>query len=239
VVRIDSPGGDGNASDLIWRELVRARKEKKKPVVASMADVAASGGYYVAAGADEIWAEPQTITGSIGVFVGHFDAEELYGKLGLHMVTVRRGASADLFSTARDLTDRERATLQGWVEGFYSQFLDRVAEARKMDKAEVDKVARGRVWTGEQALQRKLVDHLGGLDDAIAAARERAGISAGDEIEVVDEVSAQVGLSDLAVAKALEGVKLPSVLSRAMRAARLVGEPNTIRAILPFDLEVR
>src|SRR5258708_10138290 len=96
VVRIDSPGGDGNASDLIWRELVRARKEKKKPVIASMGDVAASGGYYVAAGADEILAEPSTITGSIGVFIGPFPAGHLFDTLWLHFVTVKRGACAHL-----------------------------------------------------------------------------------------------------------------------------------------------
>src|SRR5205085_10446964 len=94
VVRVDSPGGDGTASDLIWRELVRARKEKKKPVIASMGDVAASGGYYVAAGADEIFAEPGTVTGSIGVFIGHFDATALFDKLGLNLTTVKRGRSA-------------------------------------------------------------------------------------------------------------------------------------------------
>src|SRR5205085_11117220 len=143
VVRIDSPGGDGNASDLIWRELVRARKEKKKPVIASMGDVAASGGYYVAVGADEILAEPSTITGSIGVFIGHFDAHELYGKLGLNLTTVKRGRSADLFSTSRDLSDKERAMMQGWVEGFYSTFLDRVAENRRLAKDDVDRMARG------------------------------------------------------------------------------------------------
>src|SRR5205807_1954820 len=105
VVRIDSPGGDGTASDLIWRELVRARKEKMKPVIASMGDVAASGGYYVAAGADTIFAEPATITGSIGVFVGHFDASALLGKLGLNLITLKRGASADLFNPERSLTE--------------------------------------------------------------------------------------------------------------------------------------
>ena len=235
VVRIDSPGGDGNASDLIWRELVRARKEKKKPVVASMGDVAASGGYYVAAGADEIFAEPQTITGSIGVFAGHFNLHELYSGLGLNLTTVKRGESADLFSTARPLTDKERAMFQGWVEGFYSTFLDRVAEGRKLDKAEVDKVARGRVWTGAQALERKLVDRLGGLDDAIASARQRAGV---DDAEVIDQVSPQVGLSDLAMAGTLTSLPLFSSWARAARAAAIVGEPGTLRAILPYDLEV-
>jgi protease-4 len=238
VVRIDSPGGDGNASDLIWRELVRARKEKKKPVIASMGDVAASGGYYVAAGADEIWAEPSTLTGSIGVFIGHFDAQQLFGKLGLSLVTVKRGESADLFSTARELTEAERKTLQSWVEGFYQQFLGRVAEARHLSKEDVDKVAQGRVWTGAQALERKLVDRLGGLDGALAAAKARAGLGADAQVELDDEVSGAVEVTDLIGASALSAV--PGDLApRALRALHLLGEPGTLRAALPFDLEVR
>src|SRR6266849_3972911 len=177
VVRIDSPGGDGSASDLIWRELVRARKEKGKPVVASMGDVAASGGYYVAVAADEIYAEPSTVTGSIGVFVGKFDLEELYRELGLKLVTNKRGKSADLFSTARALTDEERRTLQGWVEAFYDQFVDRVAEGRHLPRERVDELGRGRVWTGHQALERGLVDKMGGLREAIEAAKARAGLA--------------------------------------------------------------
>ncbi len=235
VVRIDSPGGDGNASDLIWRELQRARKEKKKPVIASMGDVAASGGYYVAAGADEIFAEPSTITGSIGVFVGRFDAEELYRKLGLNLVTVKRGESADLFATNRATTDAERKTLQGWVENFYDQFVERVAEARHMSKAEVDRVARGRVWTGAQAMERKLIDGFGGLPDAVAAAKKRAGIAADEPIDLDDETWLPVELQDLAGANALADLPFAG---RALRALQLLGEPGTLRAILPYDLEV-
>ena len=236
VVRIDSPGGDGNASDLIWRELVRARKEKKKPVIASMGDVAASGGYYVAAGADEIWAEPSTVTGSIGVFVGHFDAEELFGKLGLNMTTVKRGKSADLFSPARDLNDTERKTLQSWVDSFYEQFLGRVSESRGLSRDEVDKVARGRVWTGAQALSRKLVDHLGGLDDALRAAKKRAGLEG--DVEIDDQIETTVDVGDFASVGILSA--LPAgVGPRAIRALQLLGEPGTMRAALPFDLEIR
>src|SRR6267143_3448704 len=183
VVRIDSPGGDGTASDLIWSELVRARKVKGKPVIASMGDVAASGGYYVAAGADAIFAEPGTVTGSIGVFVGHFDASELMGKLGLNLETVKRGASADLFSPNRSLTERERKTLQSWVDNFYDGFVSRVAEARGLSKADVDRVAQGRVWTGAQALDRGLIDRIGGLEDALAEAKRRAGLGPDSEIE--------------------------------------------------------
>ena len=236
VVRIDSPGGDGNASDLIWRELVRARKEKKKPVIASMGDVAASGGYYVAAGADEIWAEPSTVTGSIGVFIGHFDAEELFGKLGINMTTVKRGASADLFSPARDLNDTERKTLQTWVDSFYDQFVERVSQARGLSKAQVDAVARGRVWTGAQAQARQLVDHLGGFDDAIWSAKKWANI--GGEVEIDDEIESRVELSDFAGPGVLSAV--PGNLGpRAVRALRLLGDPGTLRAALPCDLEVR
>jgi protease-4 len=238
VVRIDSPGGDGTASDLIWRELVRARKEKKKPVIASMGDVAASGGYYVAAGADAIFAGPATITGSIGVFVGHFDASALFGKLGLNLVTVKRGESADLFNPHRSLSDAERKTLQAWVDDFYDVFVSRVAEARGLTSAEVHRVAQGRVWTGSQALERKLVDRLGSLEEALAEAKRRAGFAADDEIEVDDEEALRIDLTSFAGATALDVVPF-GLGPRALRAFSLLGDPDTLRAALPFDLEVQ
>jgi protease-4 len=238
VVRIDSPGGDGTASDLIWRELIRARKEKGKPVIASMGDVAASGGYYVAAGADAIFAEPGTVTGSIGVFIGHFDAEGLLGKLGLNLETVKRGASADLFTPNRALSEAERKTLQTWVDGFYDEFLARVSQARGLSRTEVDRIAQGRVWTGAQALERKLVDRLGGLEDALAEAKRRAGLSPDDEVELDDEESVEVDLTDFAGLTALDLAPM-GMGPRAIRALRLLGEPGTLRAAMPFDLEVQ
>ena len=238
VVRIDSPGGDGTASDLIWRELVRARKEKRKPVIASMGDVAASGGYYVAAGADAIFAEPATITGSIGVFIGHFDAEELLSKLGLHLETVKRGESADLFTPNRKLTDRERSMLEGWVKSFYGEFVSRVAEARGLSVQEVDKVAQGRVWTGSQALERRLVDRLGGFEDALAEAKRRSGLSRDDEVELDDEEPISFELTDSIGSAALDIAPM-GLGPRAIRAMRLLVEPGTLRAVLPFALEVQ
>ena len=237
VVRIDSPGGDGTASDLIWRELYRARKEKKKPVVASMGDVAASGGYYVAAGADEILAEPGAVTGSIGVFIGHFDAQELLGKLGLSMVTTKRGESADLFAPNRSLTDLERKTMQAWVDDFYKTFVERVSEARGLAFDEVDKIARGRVWSGAQALERHLIDKLGSLDEAIVEAKLKAGYATDAPLEVEDESEANFSLSDFSGGGV--SAQLPQAMTRAFKAVHLLGEPGTIRAALPFDLEVR
>ena len=248
VVRIDSPGGDGNASDLIWRELVRARKEKMKPVIASMGDVAASGGYYVAVGADEIFAEPSTITGSIGVFIGHFDASALYGKLGLAFSTARRGASADLFSTSRALTGKERVMLQDWVESFYAQFVARVAEGRRMTPAAVDAVARGRVWSGSQAKERGLIDALGGFTEAVARAKERAGLSRDAEVVLDDEGHPGADLLDAAfsgaLARAIEESPIARALpqgdaARVVRALGALGEPGTLRARMPYELELR
>jgi protease-4 len=248
VVRIDSPGGDGNASDLLWRELIRARKEKGKPVIASLGDVAASGGYYVAVAADEIFAEPSTITGSIGVFIGHFDASALYGKLGIAFSTARRGASADLFSTARALTDKERAMLQDWVESFYAQFVARVAEGRRMTPASVDAIARGRVWSGSQAKDRGLIDALGGFTEAVARAKERAGLSRDAEVVLDDEGRPGADLLDAALSGALARAIEESPIARALpqgEAARVVralgalGEPGTVRARMPYDLELR
>jgi protease-4 len=235
VVRIDSPGGDGTASDLIWRELIRAREEKHKPVVASMGDVAASGGYYVAVAADQIYAEPSTITGSIGVFIGKFDLHSLYGGLGLTLVTNKRGESADLFTTARPLTDAERQMMQGWVDAFYEQFVERVAKGRNLSAQQVDALGRGRVWSGAQAMERGLVDRMGGLTDALREARRRAGFEAGEEIAVDDPGRSESRIGpDVQVLPA----QLRGLSEGAARVLSLLGEPGTLRAALPFDLEV-
>jgi protease-4 len=234
VVRVDSPGGDGNASDLIWRELVRA-KEKGKPVVASMGDSAASGGYYVAVAADEIYAEPSTITGSIGVFIGKFDLEDLYHSLGLKFVTNKRGKSADLFSSTRAMTPEERRMMQAWVDVFYGQFVDRVAQGRHLPRERVEELARGRVWSGQQAIERGLIDKLGGLREAIQAAKVRAGIAPEEQVTLDDPGKRELGVAP--VLQLLPGALRPAS-ERAVRALSLLGVPGTLRAALPFDLEV-
>jgi protease-4 len=181
VLRIESPGGDAYASDLVWREVVRARR-KGKPVVASMGDLAASGGYLVAAAADEIVAEPSTITGSIGVFAAKPDLGGLLERLSVQRDAAARGDKAQLLSLLRPWSEGERAAVQRQIDAFYGLFLDHVAEGRKLSRAEVEAVAGGRVWTGQQALERRLVDRLGTLADAVAAARGRAGPAASDAV---------------------------------------------------------
>jgi len=175
VLRIESPGGDGLASDLVWREVVRARR-KGKPVIASMGDVAASGGYLVAAGADAIVAEPSTLTGSIGVFAAKPDLGGLLDKLSVRRDAAARGDKAQLLSLMRPWTEAEQKVVQKQVDAFYGLFLDRVAEGRKLPRAEVEALAAGRVWTGRQALERHLVDRIGTLADAVAMARAAAGL---------------------------------------------------------------
>lgn len=179
VLRVDSPGGDALASDLIGREIALAR-QRGKPVIASMGDLAASGGYLVACGADAIVAQPTTLTGSIGVFVVKPDFSGLLAKLGVNVVTVKRGENATLRSTSKPWSDSERAAVERAIRGFYDVFLSRVAEGRGMQRADVERLAGGRVWTGAEALERRLVDRLGSLADAIALARERAHLD-GDE----------------------------------------------------------
>lgn len=176
VLRIDSPGGSALASDLILREVERLREEK--PVVVSMSDVAASGGYYIAARASRIVAEPATITGSIGVVTGKFATgrfqEEL---LGITHDPLQRGANADLFSQLTPFDERQMPRMRERVDEIYGRFLDHVAEGRKLERSAVEAVAAGRVWTGHDALAAGLVDELGGLDRAIALAREEAKVA--------------------------------------------------------------
>ncbi len=182
VLRIDSPGGDGLAADLMYRAVLQAKK--KKPVVASMGDVAASGGYYAAMGADEIWASESTITGSIGVFYLKPSVHDLAEKLGVNHVTVPRGAlvgSSDYFDP---WTDAQRESVQKWINAFYDTFITEAATSRNLAKDAVDKVARGRVWSGEDAKAHGLVDQMGGLADAIRSAKIRAGLKPEANVDV-------------------------------------------------------
>ena len=183
VLRIDSPGGAATAADIIWRELRLAREQK--PLVASMADVAASGGYYIAAPAHAIVAHPGTLTGSIGVFSGKFAAAGAFDKLGIGVDGVTYGAQADIFSPVDRFSDAARTAMQAQVDDTYERFLEVVAEGRAMSRDEVHTVAQGRVWTGRQALARGLVDELGGLRRAVVLAQVQAGIDAEAEVTLV------------------------------------------------------
>jgi protease-4 len=173
VLRIDSPGGSYVASDTIWREVVRARAAGK-PVVVSMADVAASGGYYIAMAADAIVAQPGTLTGSIGVLGGKPVIASLLQRAGVSVDTVTEGRHADMFTTTRPFSDEEWARLNTWLDRIYADFTSKVADARGLSMDQVHDVARGRVWTGADAAANGLVDHLGGLETAVALARRKA-----------------------------------------------------------------
>jgi protease-4 len=174
VLRIDSPGGSGYASDLIWRELELAKEDK--PVVASMGNIAASGGYYIACGADRVFVNPTTLTGSIGVFGLKFVTEGLYNKLGIRRETFKRGEHADALSDSREYTPEEDSILQVQVDWFYKQFVDKVAEGRGLSFEQVDSVAQGRIWAGSDAFEVGLVDSVGGLLVAIDWAKQKAGL---------------------------------------------------------------
>jgi protease IV len=174
VFRIESPGGSAMASDVIWREVQITAKVK--PVIVSMGGIAASGGYYAAAPASRIFANPLTITGSIGIFYGKADVVELLRKIGVTVETYKTSPKADAESIFRPFTPEEKVELQKKVGQFYDTFLSRVSEGRGISKGDVDKVGQGRVWTGQQAHDRKLVDELGGLRQALAYARQVAGL---------------------------------------------------------------
>ena len=172
VLRIESPGGSSLASDVMWRELKLLRQ--KKPLIVSMGAVAASGGYYVASVSRDVYALPLTITGSIGVFYGKADVSGLLSKIGVTVDTYKTTPRADAETMFRGFTDDETRELEHKVDQFYQVFLDRVSEGRGMRREDVDAIGKGRVWTGQQAFDRHLVDHLGGIREALDAAREAA-----------------------------------------------------------------
>jgi protease-4 len=241
VLRIDSPGGSPLASDLIW-QAIRDVRAAGKPVVASLSDVAASGGYYVASAADAIVSQPQTLTGSIGVFVIRPVLAGLMEKLGVGVESITRGARADLLLSTRPLSAETRAVLREDVQHTYERFLARVAEGRGLERAEVDAVARGRVWTGEQALEVGLVDRLGGIPEAVVAAKEKVGLAADADVLLVQypppkPVAQQLveALQGGGVSLALPGV--PSGLRDLVAAlgALPVGAPLLVD---PFWIEI-
>lgn len=205
VLRVDSPGGSSTASDVIWRELSISR-ENHRPVIVSMSDLAASGGYYISLGGDAIVAQPGTLTGSIGVYTGKFVVSGTLDKLGANVEATSKGKHAEIYSPDRRFTPDERKKIEESMQNVYDQFIERTAAARHMTPEKVDEIAQGRVWTGQQAKELGLVDELGGLYKAIDLAKQRARIPAEEEVDLVvypprrsfyevlaDELSSPVG----------------------------------------------
>lgn len=237
VFRVNSPGGSAYVSDQIWRQVKQLTEVK--PVVVSMGDVAASGGYYISCAANKIVAEPNTLTGSIGIFGMFPNLTGLFGKAGLHTDVVKTNTFADLGDISRPMTDSEKAIIQAYVERGYDTFLSRCAEGRGKTKEEIDAVGQGRVWTGMQALEIGLVDQLGGIEQAIATAAELAGLS---DYSVTTASGSKDFFTKL-LEKQLNEVKAGMVKSflgeefdeyRMVRRARAA---QGIQARLPFDLK--
>lgn len=182
VLRVNSPGGSSIASDVIWREMILAKKAK--PVVVSMGDVAASGGYYIACAADAIVAHPNTITGSIGVFGVFPNMEKLFeNKLGINVDTVNTNKHSDFGDPYRAVSKDETEVIQKWIEDVYRDFIGKVADGRKMTKDEIDSIGQGRVWSGADGKRIGLVDKFGGIKDAIALAAKKAKL---DEYKILE-----------------------------------------------------
>ena len=236
VLRVDSPGGSGTASEVIWREVALARQ--KKPVVVSMGDVAASGGYYVAMGSDGIVAEPGTITGSIGVFGGKFSLQGLYDKVGISKEVLTRGRHANLFSSYRPWSDEERARIREMMVSFYKDFVTKAAEGRHKTYEDVDSLAQGRVWTGAEAQRNGLVDRLGGFAVALDLAKEKAKIGKGEEVRLLI-LPERKSIFEQLLERQDDGLQtaLPADVRALLRWAVMLGDGQPL-ARLPFEVSV-
>jgi protease-4 len=248
IVRIDSPGGSALASELVSREVFATRGVK--PILCSMSDVAASGGYFIAAGCETIFAEPMTVTGSIGIFYGKFELSGLLRKLGVTTDTHKRGKRADSESYFRPYTEDERAVLLDKLSYMYGRFVGAVAEGRKMKKEEVDAVGRGHVWSGAMAKPVKLVDRFGGIGDAIEEAKRRMGVAPGTRVQLIELPAPSAGLlgrlaglvgaraaapAAAAVGPAIEDVPALRELVRGL-APSILADPSSAQARLPFEV---
>lgn len=250
VLRVDSPGGSGLASDIIWHAVEAANQ--KKPVVVSMSDVAASGGYYISASAAKIIAQPSTITGSIGVVAGKPVMRGFYDWLGISNEYVLRGKTAGMFRETEKFSDDERAKFEEWIKTtYYQDFVPKVAKGRNKDAQYIDSVGQGRVWTGGQAKERGLVDEFGGLDKAIEVAKQLARIPADKGVQRVilpypttflqrllsggDNSNTQIEQQRAILAA------LPEDARRALRYMQLMDRMKNGESMLvmPFDLRVK
>ncbi len=238
VFRIDSPGGSALASDLVWRATQEARK--KKPVIVSMSDVAASGGYYAAAGASRILAQPGTLTGSIGVVFARPNIKGLLARLGITTEIITRGPFATLEDLTTPLTPEGRQKLVAEMDHIYEVFVDRVAKGRGLTAERVNDIGRGRVWTGAQAKENGLVDELGGFVAATQAAKAAAGIAAKQEVEcvfypksksILERLSEQLGTRTW--------VELPRAWQQVLRTAALPFDDGTLLTLMPQTVDVR
>lgn len=244
VLRVNSPGGSGLASDVIWREVALAKKSK--PVVVSMGDLAASGGYYISCAADKIYAQPNTITGSIGVFGIIPNMQGFFNdKLGITFDGVQTNKFAGMMTTSRALTEEEKSIIQGYVDNFYDTFKRRVAEGRHMTEAQVDSIGQGRVWTGTAAKSLGLVDEIGGLEAAIKGAAQLAKLEEGDyrtrDYPEQEDMMQQLMKSLSGDAKAWlrneafgEDLELMHQFEAVRKARGLMG----VQARMPFDMRV-
>ena len=250
VIRVDSPGGSGLASDIIWHAVEAAKA--KKPVVISMSDVAASGGYYIAAGANKIIAQPSTITGSIGVFAGKPVIKGFYDWLGISNEYVLRGKQAGMFRESEKFTPEERAKFEDMVKRmYYEEFIPKVAKGRNKTPEYVDSVAQGRVWTGAQGKERGLVDEFGGLDRAVEVAKELAKIPKDKGVHRVILPYPQTFLQELLnVGDEQTRIKtqrqavlsaLPEDSRRALRYMTMLDRMKTGESslMMPFDLQIK
>lgn len=241
LLRIDSPGGSPLASDRIWRAVRKAQQEGV-PVVASYSDVAASGGYYLSAGADRIVSHATTLTGSIGVFVIRPNLGGLFDKLAVGVETMTRGARAELLLASKPLSEAARQVLRRDVQSVYDQFVSRVAEGRGMEPLQVDALGRGRVWTGGQALERGLVDALGGLREAAREAKLLVDLTEDDDVAIQVHPPPQPMLKQLAeglgstAVRALPSLPWPEPLVEA--AATLSTLPHGVPLLLPPGLVI-
>jgi len=250
VIRVDSPGGSGLASDVIWHAVDAAKQ--KKPVVISMGDVAASGGYYISASASKIIAQPSTITGSIGVVAGKPVMRGFYDWLGISNEYILRGKNAGIFRETEKFNDDERAKFEDWIKTtYYNDFIPKVAKGRNKDAAYVDSVGQGRVWTGFQGKERGLVDEFGGLDRAVEVAKDLAKIPKDKGVQRVilpyprtflQELLSQGDESHVKM-KQQEAVMaaLPDDARRAVRYMALLDRMKSGESMLlmPFDLRIK
>lgn len=253
VLRVDSPGGSGYASDIIWHALEEAKK--KKPVVVSMSDVAASGGYYIACNANRILAEPSTFTGSIGIFVGKPVMKGFYDWLGISNEYVMRGKNSGLFRETEKFTPEERAKMEGIIRNmYYDNFVPKVARGRGRDPEYIDSIGQGRVWTGAQAKENGLVDEFGGLDRAVEVARQLANIPAEKGVRRVilpaprSFFDSLFGSNDEEASTRLQVrqqqaafTALPEDVRRTLQFAAMIDsmKRGEVMAIMPFDLKIK